>query len=48
MRTPIGTAFISLDGVVEAPCGEPGYRTSGWTCKDVGFLPEAFDTDVVR
>ncbi|MGW0885126.1 dihydrofolate reductase family protein, partial [Streptomyces sp. NPDC002671] len=39
MRTLISTAFISLDGVVEAPGGEPGYRNSGWTFKDVEFLP---------
>ncbi|MFE2156509.1 dihydrofolate reductase family protein [Streptomyces lydicus] len=43
MRTLISTAFISLDGVVEAPGGEPGYRNSGWTFKNVDFLPEAFD-----
>ena len=41
MRTLISTAFISLDGVVEAPGGEPGYRNSGWTFKSVEFLPEA-------
>jgi len=43
MRKLISTAFISLDGVVEAPGGEPGYRNSGWTFKDVEFLPEAFE-----
>ncbi|MGW4384794.1 dihydrofolate reductase family protein [Kitasatospora sp. NPDC004531] len=43
MRTLISTAFISLDGVVEAPGGEPGYRNSGWTFKDIEFLPEAFE-----
>ncbi|MEU7260021.1 dihydrofolate reductase family protein [Streptomyces rimosus] len=43
MRTLISTAFLSLDGVAEAPGGEPGYRNSGWTFKDVEFLPEAFD-----
>ncbi|MFD9909525.1 dihydrofolate reductase family protein [Streptomyces sp. NPDC059063] len=43
MRTLISTAFISLDGVVEAPGGEPGYRNAGWTFKDVEFLPEAYD-----
>ncbi|MET9134164.1 dihydrofolate reductase family protein [Streptomyces antibioticus] len=43
MRTLISTAFISLDGVVEAPGGEPGYRNSGWTFNDIEFLPEAFD-----
>ncbi|WP_326633728.1 MULTISPECIES: dihydrofolate reductase family protein [unclassified Streptomyces] len=43
MRTLISTAFISLDGVVEAPGGEPGYRNSGWTFKDVEFVPDAFE-----
>ena len=43
MRTLISTAFISLDGVVEAPGGEPGYRNSGWTFKNVEFVPEAFE-----
>ncbi|MDX2597414.1 MULTISPECIES: dihydrofolate reductase family protein [Streptomyces] len=43
MRTLISTAFVSLDGVVEAPGGESGYRNAGWTFKDVAFLPEAFE-----
>ncbi|MEW1777900.1 dihydrofolate reductase family protein [Streptomyces sp. NPDC086777] len=43
MRTLISTAFVSLDGVVEAPGGEPGYRNSGWTFKGVEFVPEAFE-----
>jgi dihydrofolate reductase len=42
MRTLISTAFISLDGVVEAPGGEPGYRNSGWTFKEIEFVPEAY------
>lgn len=42
MRTLIVTAFVSLDGVMEAPGGEPGYRNSGWTFDDVEFLPEAY------
>ena len=42
MRTLITSAFISLDGVVEGPGGEPGYRNSGWTFKDVEFVPEAY------
>ncbi|NEE15241.1 dihydrofolate reductase family protein, partial [Streptomyces sp. SID7499] len=42
MRTLISTAFVSLDGVMEAPGGEPGYRNSGWTFKNVEFLPEAY------
>lgn len=43
MRTLISSAFISLDGVVEAPGGEPGYRNSGWTFKDIEFVPEAYE-----
>ncbi|MBM9503200.1 dihydrofolate reductase family protein [Actinacidiphila acididurans] len=43
MRTLISSAFISLDGVVEAPGGEPGYRNAGWTFKEVEFVPEAFE-----
>ena len=44
MRTVISTAFISLDGVaVEGPGGEPGYRNSGWTFKQVEFVPEAYE-----
>jgi dihydrofolate reductase len=43
MRTLISTAFVSLDGVMEAPGGEPGYRNSGWTFKEVEFLPEAYE-----
>ena len=37
MRTLIATAFVSLDGVVDSPGGEPGYRNSGWTFKDIPF-----------
>lgn len=43
MRTLIITSFISLDGVMEAPGGEPGYRNSGWTFRDIEFLPEAYE-----
>ncbi len=43
MRTLISTAFISLDGVMEGPGGEPGYRNSGWTFKDIEFVPDAFE-----
>ncbi|WP_328456792.1 dihydrofolate reductase family protein [Amycolatopsis sp. NBC_00438] len=42
MRTLISTSFVSLDGVVEGPGGEPGYRNSGWTFKDVEFDPAAY------
>ena len=30
MRTLIVTEFVSLDGVMEAPGGEPGYAHNGW------------------
>lgn len=43
MRTLIVTAFVSLDGVMEAPGGEPGYRNSGWTFEDVPFDEAAFE-----
>ncbi|WP_067679796.1 dihydrofolate reductase family protein [Nocardia miyunensis] len=43
MRTLISTAFISLDGVVEGPGGEPGYRNSGWTFEEIEFVPEAYE-----
>jgi dihydrofolate reductase len=31
MREIVTTHFVSLDGVAEAPGGEPGFRHSGWT-----------------
>lgn len=43
MRQLIATAFMSLDGVVEAPGGEPGHRSSGWTFRDIEFLPDAYE-----
>jgi len=42
MRTLISTAFISLDGVVEDPGGQTGYRNGGWTFKSIDFVPEAY------
>ncbi len=43
MRTLIATAFVSLDGVVEGPGGEPGYRNSGWTFNGVEFDEAAYE-----
>ena len=45
MRTLIYTAFVSLDGVVEAPGGGPTerHRSTGWTFKDIEFRPEAYE-----
>lgn len=43
MRTLIVTAFVSADGVMEAPGGGDGYRNVGWTFKDVEFDPAAYE-----
>ena len=43
MRTLIVTAFVSVDGVMEAPGGETGYRNAGWTFKDIEFDPAAYE-----
>ncbi|WP_086818856.1 dihydrofolate reductase family protein [Allokutzneria sp. NRRL B-24872] len=43
MRTLISSAFVSLDGVMEGPGGEPGYRNTGWTFKDIAFDPAAYE-----
>lgn len=43
MSILISTAFVSLDGVVEAPGGEPGYRNSGWTFTDIEFDAAAYE-----
>ncbi|WP_327634628.1 dihydrofolate reductase family protein [Kribbella sp. NBC_00482] len=42
MRSLITTAFISLDGVVDSPGGEVGYRNTGWTFKDIAFDEAAY------
>lgn len=43
MRTLIVTAFVSTDGVVEAPGGGTDYRNAGWSFKDVEFDPAAYE-----
>ncbi|MGH3763101.1 dihydrofolate reductase family protein [Actinophytocola sp.] len=43
MRTLIATAFVSLDGVIEGPGPEPGYRNSGWTFNDIEFDVAAYE-----
>ena len=43
MRTLIATAFVSLDGVVDSPGGEVGYRNTGWTFKDIEFDEAAYE-----
>ena len=42
MRQLIVTAFMSLDGVMEAP-GGGDYRNAGWTFKEVEFDPAAYE-----
>jgi dihydrofolate reductase len=42
-RTLISTAFVSLDGVVEAPGGESGHRSAGWTFQDIEPDPAAYE-----
>jgi dihydrofolate reductase len=42
MRTLIVTAFVSVDGVMEAP-GGGDHRNAGWTFKDVEFDPAAYE-----
>lgn len=43
MRQLIITAMVSVDGVMEAPGGEAGYRNAGWTFKGVEFDPAAYE-----
>lgn len=43
MRTLIVTAFVSADGVMEAPGGDGGYRNAGWTFKEVEFDEAAYE-----
>ena len=42
MRTIYVTEFISLDGVIEAPGGEEGYRHTGWSF-DIEDDPTRFE-----
>lgn len=43
MRPLIVTAFVSADGVMEAPGGEPTHRSAGWTFKAVEFDEAAYE-----
>lgn len=42
MRSLIVTAFVSADGVMEAP-GGGDHRSAGWTYETVEFDPAAFE-----
>jgi dihydrofolate reductase len=43
MRTLIVTAFVSLDGVIDSPGGEEGYRNTGWTFKDIKHDADSYE-----
>ena len=45
VRKLIVSEFVSLDGVMEAPGGEEGYRPTGWTIEfhDPGQMEYKFD-----
>jgi dihydrofolate reductase len=43
MRQLIYTAFVSIDGVIEGPSPEPGYRNAGWTFQGIEFVPEVYE-----
>ncbi|MDO5507500.1 MAG: dihydrofolate reductase family protein [Corynebacterium casei] len=43
MRELIVTEMVSLDGVMEAPGGEDGYRNAGWTFNEIEFDPAAYE-----
>jgi hypothetical protein len=39
MAKVVVSEFVSLDGVMEAPGGEPGYRHTGWVSKFHTYRP---------
>ena len=43
MRTLIYTAFVSLDGVVQAPGPEADYPNGGWTFEDIEFREDVYE-----
>lgn len=43
MRTLIYTAFVSVDGVVQAPGPEADYPNGGWTFQGIDFLEEVYE-----
>ncbi len=43
MRTLIYTAFVSIDGVVQAPGPEADYPNGGWTFQGIDFLEEVYE-----
>jgi dihydrofolate reductase len=47
MRKLIVSEFVTLDGVMEAPGGEPGHPHSGWVFDFIGPEQEQFKLDEV-
>ncbi len=43
MRTLIVSAFVSADGVAQAPGDDAAYRNAGWTFRGVEFDPAAYE-----
>jgi dihydrofolate reductase len=43
MRQLIVTEFISLDGVIDSPGGDDGFRHAGWTFRDIEPDPAAYE-----
>jgi dihydrofolate reductase len=43
VRELIVSEFVSVDGVMEAPGGEPGYRHAGWTFDGVASEPAVYE-----
>lgn len=43
MRQLIITAFVSVDGVMQGPGGDEGWRNDGWTFRAVDFDPAAYE-----
>ncbi len=48
MRTLIASEFVSLDGVMEAPGGEPGHRHTGWVVDFMGDDELRFKLEEIR
>ena len=48
MRKLIVAEFVSIDGVMDSPGGEPGYTRSGWTFAHADGDDQLRLTDVKR
>src|SRR5262245_45362079 len=43
MRPIIVSEFISIDGVIDSPGGDDGFRHHGWSFKDIEMDPAAYE-----